>query len=571
MIDEKIKKFIKETLIGMSVYIDEKEIEVEHPVVFEHGDYSTNIAMIHAKKTGENPIEFANKITKELIKNKPKEIEKIEVAGNGFINFYFSKDFFIDSIKEVLKKEENYGKSNFLKGQKTIVEYTDANPFKEFHIGHLMSNTIGESISRIIEFCGAKVKRANYQGDIGAHIAKAVWGIYQNKNNLPKDGLDPKDKAKFLGMAYALGAKNYDTDENIKKEIEEINRKIYSDEKGEIKKLYEWGRKTSLDYFEMIYKRLGTKFDYYFFESKIAKSGKKIVNEYLKRGLFEESEGAIIFKGEKYGLHTRVFQNSKGLPTYEGKELGLSKMKYEKYSYDKSLIVTGNDINDYFDVLLKVMSFIFPKLAERTVHVGHGMLKLPTGKMGSRTGEIITAEFLIDEVFKRVRPQMEESGLPEEIRNEVAEKVSISAVKYSILKQKAGKDIIFDIDKSVSFEGDSGPYLQYTCVRAKSVIEKAKRENKKLKAVSEKKEITNLERMIYRFPEIIKRAGEEYSPHYVVIYLIELSAEFNTYYAVNKIIGNSKESQYRLAMTKAVSIILENGLKILSIKVPERM
>lgn len=569
MIDEKIKKFIKETLMSATVYID--KIDLEHPMNFANGDYSTNVAMIYAKKIGENPIEFAKKLAKELTKNKPKEIEKIEIAGNGFINFYLSKDFFVDSVKEVLKKEENYGRNNFLKGQKTIVEYTDANPFKEFHIGHLMSNTIGESISRIIDFCGAKVKRANYQGDVGAHIAKAVWGIYQSKGNLPKEGLDAKDKAKFLGMAYALGAKNYDADENIKKEIEEINKKIYSGENGEIKKLYEWGRGVSLDYFETIYKRLGTKFDYYFFESKIAESAKKIVNEYLKKGLFEESEGAIIFKGEKYGLHTRVFQNSKGFPTYEGKELGLSKVKYEKYSYDKSLIVTGNDINDYFDVLLKVMSFIFPKLAERTVHVGHGMLKLPTGKMGSRTGEVITTEFLIDQVFKRVRPKMEESGLPEEIREEVAEKVSISALKYSILKQKTGKDIIFDIDKSVSFDGDSGPYLQYTCVRAKSVIEKAKKQDKKPKAISERKEITGIERMIYRFPEIIKRAGEEYSPHYLAIYLIELSAEFNTYYAANKIIGDSRETQYRLAITKAVSIILENGLKILGIKVPDRM
>lgn len=570
MAKEKIINLIKKALLSLSIYIDEKEIELEHPAIYQHGDYSTNIAITQSKKLKKNPIELAEEIVKELIKNKPKEIEKIEVA-DGFINFYFSKDFFVSSVKKVLNEGEKYGRTNFLKKQKTMVEYTDANPFKEFHIGHLMSNTIGESISRIVEFCGAKVKRANYQGDVGMHVAKAVWGINKIKENIPKEGLDPKDKAKFLGMAYAMGARNYETNENIKKEIEEINTEIYLGKKGEIRKFYEWGRKTSLDYFETIYKRLGTKFDYYFFESEVAKLGEKIVDEYLEKGVFEKSDNATIFKGEKFGLHTRVFKNSKGIPTYEAKELGLSKIKYKKYSYDKSLIVTGNEINDYFKVLLKVMSFIYPKFAERTFHIGHGMLRLPTGKMGSRTGEVTTVESVINEIYKRVRPRMEESGLPEEIRDEVAEMVSISAIKYSILKQKAGKDIIFDLEKSVSFDGDSGPYLQYTCVRAKSVVEKAKINDKKPKAFSDKREINNIERMIYRFSDVIKRSGEEYSPHYLVLYLIELAAEFNTYYAVNKIIGNDKDSQYRLAITKAVSIILENGLKLLGIKVPERM
>ena len=171
----------------------------------------------------------------------------------------------------------------------------------------------------------------HHPNDINHLSAKAVWGINKIKENIPKEGLDPKDKAKFLGMAYSMGARNYDTNENIKKEIEEINTEIYLGEKGEIRKFYEWGRKTSLDYFETIYKRLGTKFDYYFFESETAKLGGKLVDEYLEKGIFEKSDNAIIFKGEKFGLHTRVFRNSKGLSTYEAKELGLSKIKYKKY------------------------------------------------------------------------------------------------------------------------------------------------------------------------------------------------------------------------------------------------
>jgi len=565
MIDEKIKKFIKEALVGLSIYIDEKEIELEHPADFNYGDYSTNLAMVQAKKMKENPIKFAEKIAGELTKNKPKEIEKIEVAGGGFINFYLSKDFFADNLKEILKKDKNYGRNNFLKRQKTIVEFTDPNPFKEFHIGHLMSNTTGEAIARLMEWNGAKLKRANYQGDVGLHIAKVMWAM--EKQNITSD----KINITVLSRMYMIGTKAYKENETAKKEINEINKKIYENSDDEIEELYKKGRKISLDYFETIYKKLGTKFDYYFFESNTGKLGKEIVNEYLKKGIFEKSDGAIIFKGEKYGLHTRVFQSSDGLPTYEAKELGLSKIKYRKYKYQKSIVITGNEINEYFKVLLKVMSLIFPKLAERTLHIGHGMMRLPKGKMSSRTGDVITAEFVLGEVSKKIMEVIEQRNMAEEEKNKISEIISIGAIKYSILKQKIGKDIIFDFDKSISFEGDSGPYLQYTCVRAESVIEKAKANNKKPKVASEEKEITKLERMIYKFPEMTKRAGEEYSPHYIVTYLIELAAEFNAYYSTNKIIGDDKGSQHRLAITKAVSIILKNGLEILGIKVPEKM
>ena len=296
-IKEEIRKLIEKAIKSFGSY--DGPVLVETPKEKTHGDYSTNIALALAKKLNKNPIEVAGGLVKELSSKVLKNIgiEKVEVAGPGFINFYLSKKFFVENLKKINK---NFGKNSNLKDQKVIVEYTDPNPFKEFHIGHLMSNSIGESISRIFEFQGAKVKRANYQGDVGLHVAKAIWGKMQNQNQAWQN-------------AYVFGSEKYEINETAKKEITELNKKIFERSDKNINALYDKGKKESLEYFEKIYKTLGTKFDYYFFESAVADFGKKIVENGLKSGIFEKGEkGATIFKGEKTGLHTRVFINSEG-------------------------------------------------------------------------------------------------------------------------------------------------------------------------------------------------------------------------------------------------------------------
>lgn len=456
-IQEKIKRWVEETL-------KMKDVNLVHPKDLKNGDYSFFVPPKPMAK--EDTLEDVVKILNE---NKIPEIKEIKIAGN-FINFYLSKEFFVESVKEINEKGDKCGENSFLNKSKTIIEYTDPNPFKEFHIGHLMPNIIGESIARISEANGAEVKRANYQGDIGIHVAYAVWGM-KNKNGIKEEG-DIKEKAKYLGKCYALGATSLKNDENLKSEMQEINKKIYEKSDEELNKFYEWGRKVSLDYFEIMYEKLGTKFDFYFFESEVGEEGKNIVLEFLKKGIFEESDDAVVFRGEKYDekLHTRVFINSQGLPVYEAKELALAKIKYEKYQYDKSIIITANEINEYFKVLLTAMDKVFPDLAQKTKHISHGMLRLPTGKMSSRTGDVITAQSLIDQVKEKVQEKIVGRDFSESEKEEVAEIVAIGAIKYSILRQAIGGNIIFDFDKSISFEGDSGPYLQYACVRANSVL-----------------------------------------------------------------------------------------------------
>ena len=518
MIKEKIDNLIKEALLSLG--IEAGGFIVEHPTDLKMGDYSANVGI----KTGK-----AHEIYTALRQAQGDFdfIEKIEIAEPGFINFYLSKEFFKQSLGEIIEKGENFGKSEHAKGLKVIVEYTDANPFKELHIGHLMSNAIGEAIARTVLANGAEVRRANYQGDVGMHVAKALW-----KGD------------------YALGAKAFEVDPQAKEEIQELNKKIYERSSPELNEQYDKGRKESLDKFEEIYKRLGTKFDYYFFESENGDIGKKIVMDNVGK-VFEESEGAIIFKGS----HTRVFINSKGLPTYEAKDLGNAINKYDKYPYDLSVVVTGNEIKDYFRVVLEAMEKVSPELALKTKHLPHGMLRLPTGKMSSRTGNVITAEELIEEVKKRTKGD---------------EQVAIGAIKYMILRQVIGHDIIFDIEKSVSTEGDSGVYLQYAHARANSILEKAGARGNVQHSVLDRG-THEVERLLYRFPEIVERAGAEYAPNYITTYLTELASSFNNFYANEQVIGDSPESQYRLAIVEAFKNVMKNGLNILGIPAPERM
>jgi arginyl-tRNA synthetase len=569
---EKIANIIKEIIDGKG--LPQVDFVVEHPVDLANGDYSTNVAMILGKKIGKNPVEIANEMQKGLSASFDFEVEKVEVAGPGFINFYLSKKFFEGAVHEVINQGANYGRNSRLNNQKTIIEFTDPNPFKAFHVGHMMSNIIGESLCKISEWNGAEVKRAIYQGDVGLHVAKAVWGMVQNRAGFPHDEDSLDIKIRFLSNAYTFGSHEFDIDDRAKKEIEVTNKMIFEKSNHELNIYYEKGRKWSLEAFELVYKRLGAKFDFYFLESDTASFGKKTVEENIQNGIFEISDEATIYKGEKHGLHTRVFINSMGLPTYEAKELGLAKIKSETYAYDRSIVITANEQDQYFKVVLKAMNEIFPELAEKTTHMSHGMLRLPSGKMSSRTGDVISAESLIEDIRAKVSEKIADREYEEGVREDVLEKVALGSIKYSILKQAIGRDIIFDFDKSLSFEGDSGPYLQYTAVRAASVLKKAE-----VAGVSviggvqpEGWEIKNIEKIINRFPEIIAEAYDELAPQKLVTYLTEICSEFNSFYAMEQILGEDRvATSYKVGITESVLVILRGGLDILGIELPERM
>ncbi|MEK7107896.1 MAG: arginine--tRNA ligase [Patescibacteria group bacterium] len=568
MIVEKIRKTIADSLKNLGIEVG--EITLEHPADLEHGDFSTNAALVYAKEAKMKPSKLADKIVEELKDKSLKFVERIEIAGAGFINFYLSPRFFASQIAEIISKGDNFGEGQTLADKKVMVEYTDPNPFKEFHIGHLMSNAIGESIARLFEASGAKVARACWQGDVGLHVAKAIWGMIQT-NNKQQTTNNSKATVQKWGEAYTVGSQKYETDENAKKEINKLNKKIFDRSDTEVNKLYDWGRQVSLEHFEEIYKKLGTKFDHYFFESREGREGEKIVAEFLKKGVFEKSENAVVFRGERFGLHTRVFITSQGLPTYETKELGLNKAKFEKEpDINQSVIVTANEQNDYFKVVLKAMEQIYPEIAAKTKHLSHGMLRFASGKMSSRTGNVITGESLISTMEDLVLEKIKDREFSPEEKQNIARAVGVGAIKYSILRSATGSDIIYDFEKSISFEGDSGPYLQYTYARALSVLRKTNLGVGLPSYLGARLPSSLLERLLYRFPEVVARAAKEFEPHHIATYLIELAGAFNNFYAKNKIIG-SEEENYRLALTRAVSIVLKNGLWLLGMEAPERM
>ncbi len=540
----------------------------------QHGFLSTNIALNLNSTPGvdsKNPIFVAETLVKDIInelkiaENLNVYIEKVDVAGPGFINFYPTTQLYIDSTTSILSNSDQWGKNDSFKSKNILIEFTDPNPFKEFHIGHLMSNCIGESLSRLYEFSGANVIRLCYQGDVGMHVAKTVWAWRHNmtekKTNLDEVlKLNLNKRVKLLGEWYVRGSKIYaDGTEEEKLEIKEINKLVFSRDNEDINQLYDLGKEWSLEAFENIYQKLGTKFKKYYFESETAKVGQEIVLNNLGK-TFLKSKNAVIFPGEEYGLHTRVFINSQGLPTYEAKELGLAVKKDKDFSYDLSIIVTANEINDYFRVLLSVIKNIYPNIFEKTLHVGHGMLRLPQGKMSSRTGNIITGDGLIDLVSENIK----------EINPKESEKLctdlAVSAIKFSLLKQHIGKDIIFDLKESVSLHGSTGIYLQYTHARAVSLLEKGKfsEKNINIKKMDIDLKLTPIYRSVFTFPFIVYTACKARAPNFIASYLLNLAQLYNSYYAENKIIGSEQEN-VGLVTTFLIKITLQKGLLVLGI------
>lgn len=543
----------------------------------EFGDYSSNIAFALAKKAGRDVVEVAHELSDAIAEQSGDEVDGITIV-NGHINFTLKTEYVKNELKKIAK-DDNYGTLRTFKGKKVMVEYTDANPFKPLHIGHMMTNAIGETIANLYEASGAEVIRANYYADVGIHVAKAVWSMRQNKDSMPGDDANMATKIKYLGDCYISGNAKYESDESAKKEIEEINKKIYERSDGEIMDLYEEGKRWSLEYFDTIYRRLGSRFDRFFPESEVSGIGLELVKQHPQ--VFAQSEGAIVFPESISGLHTRVFVNKMGLPTYEAKELGLNKLKFDLFGPDKSIVVTGNEIKEYFEVLKKAMEIVIPEAGKNTIHLPHGMLKLTTGKMASRKGNIITAEKLINDVKAIIRERIREmEELSDEEKEEIAENVAIAAIKYSILKQGIGRDIIFDPQKALSYDGDSGPYLQYTYARLANIVLKAGIEDG-ISESQKKADIGLIEdetefdiaKHLLDFPYSVGLSLERHAPNHLALYLYELANKINKFYERVRVLEdeNTKRKDARLAFIETVMSVMARGLGILGIKTLHRM
>lgn len=572
-LEEDLKKLVDE--LGFQV----GDVVCNIPKNSSFGDYTTNLALQLANQQGvfdkQSPIDIAKKISVAIAKKieELEYIQKVEIAGPGFINIYLKESSLMDSLEKVCDYSYLVNPKLDTNGdrKKILVEFGHPNTHKEFHIGHMRDIIIGESISRILEGVGNKVFRVNYQGDIGLHVAKALWGLEKVKmQNAKVKSL--QQKAHFLGQAYAAGSKAYEEDEKAKADVLEINNRIYQRD-PKIIKLWEKTRKWSLDYYDQIYKVMGVSFDRLFFESEVEALGKQLVLENLGK-VFEEDQGAIIFRGELHGLHNRVFVTSAGHPTYEGKEVGLAKIEYEEFNYDKSIHVVANEQDGYFQVAFRAIELVFPHLIGKKYHLSYGFVDLKEGKMSSRTGQVVTFDWLFSEIKNRVEKIMKsasERGLGNEEREQIIDMVSIGAIKFTILKFAPSTNISFDLEKSVALEGDSGPYIQYTYARAKSVLRNANYDYQptEIEATLEKEE-RDLLRSIEHFTSFIEESALSLHPNILCGYLLDIGKLFNLFYQKHSIIKGEK-SEFRLALTCAVAVILKQGLYLLGIDSPERM
>jgi arginyl-tRNA synthetase len=535
--------------------VGEPVVTFDYPELV-HGDLTTNVALVYAKTLGIPPRALAESLVQAL---PPTEtISSVSVAGPGFINITFTAEAIRRELSGALVEPDTWGEGNFLAEQEVMVEYTQPNPFKPFHIGHLMSNTIGESLVRLLEAQGAKVIRANYQGDVGPHVAKAIWGVAQL-------GVDPTD-VEALGKAYAHGAQQYEQSPEAKRDIDELNRLVYERSDAGVNDVYDKGRAASLARFEELYAILGTSFDRYYFESETAPLGQRIVETHPE--VFPESEGARVFKGEEHGLHTRVFITAKGFPTYEAKELGLETLKDTEYpECDEFIITTAVEQKSVFEVIKAALSVIKPDLAQRLSHISHGMMRLEHGKMSSRLGVVVTGEYLLSALKDAALDRAKESRAvsPEALAQDIA----VAAIKFQILKQAAGNDIVFNEERALSLEGDSGPYMQYAFARSRSLIEKAAAVGIG-QTFDAGLPITDIERMAFRFPSVVARAALERAPHHVAQYVIVMSSLFNEWYARERVL-ESDHAPHLLAVAGVAGTTIRQGLELLGIPVPEKM
>jgi arginyl-tRNA synthetase len=607
---EQIFQAVKEALAELGA--PEVDFVVERPGDLANGDYATNAALVASKKVGKSPKELAQELREKLLSEKSSGrlsaessavgfqtfsqevfhsvIEKIEIAGPGFINFYLAKEAVAKEIADAATKDD-WANNDVYANKTVMVEYTQPNPFKEFHIGHLMSNTLGESVCRLLERARAKVIRVNYQGDVGPHVAKAMHVLLERGEMQPT--------IEQISNAYVEGARRYEEDPKEKEAIDTLNKLIYQQYEAVTDKkiwdLYTFGRKVTLEHFEELYAVLGTQFDHYFFESDTGVRGLAMVRSHTD--VFTESEGAIVFHGEDYGLHTRVFINRLGLPTYETKDLGLAELKKEYAPFDISITTTAKEQDEYFKVVFKALEQIHPDWAGQFKHVSHGMMRFASGKMSSRKGNVITGESLLNDLTEASKEKMQGRELKD--ANKTAQQVAVGAIKFAVLKQGSGKDIVFDPEKSLSLEGDSGPYLQYALTRARSLLRKAEATGKGLaesdadasprspaaeagdsagpheslersESVALPLERSSLERTLIHFPEVVARAARELEPHYVTTFLTELASLFNSWYAAERVIG-SPEQEYGILLTKAFEQTMQNGLTLLGIPAPEEM
>ncbi len=542
------------------------DIALEVPPDPKLGDYAFPCFSL-AKQLRKSPDAIASELAEKIKVQQPFRA----VKSNGpYVNFFISREIFAkDIISRVLKGDYGRGKA---KKEKIMIEYCQVNTHKAFHVGHLRGTILGSSLVSIFRFSGYNTKSVNYQGDIGAHVAKVIWYLSTHKADFPK-----KHRGRWLGTIYQKAnhiLSNGSKTDSLREEVSDVLQKLENGDR-KLTALWKKTRQWSLDDFSEFYRTIGVDFDTFFFESEFEKPGKEIVMALLKKGIAEESEGAVIIDLEKHNLGKFLLLKSDGTALYSTKDLALAKEKFRRYRVDRSVYVVGAEQRMYFQQLFKTLEIMGFGQARDCVHVPFGLVNLKGGKISSREGELIYAEQLVEDVIADARKAIRErhKGLGNKEAEERARKIGIAAIKFSFLNQDNSKEIIFDKGRSLSFEGETGPYVQYTYARISSIIRKSGRKHHDLISWDVNEPEHNLVRMLDNFPVVVSHARDNYKPMEICRYLLDLCQSFNQYYHSTPVLKAEKKElrQARLTLIYCVREIIMYGLSLLGIDAVEEM
>lgn len=552
MNQEKLASDIADIL--KTAYSQEIEVELTRPEP-EFGDFSTNVAMKAAKLVKKSPRDIANLIADEL--EHVDGVASVAVAGPGFINISLNDEALLDQLFTANGRENGH-----YHGQVVVIETNNPNPFKDLHIGHAYNIIIADTLANLIEAGGAQVHRVGYHGDVGLHVGKSMWAImkYIDGNPAKLSEIAEAERPTFMSQRYIEGAAAYEHDEQAKAEIELMAKQSFKPE-GIFRSVYETCKAWSFDYIDATLARLGSKpSERHYLESEVDTVGAETVQRHIG-DVFAESNGAVVFAGEAFGLHTRVFIASRGTTLYEARDLGLMQLKQQEFHPAKSIIVTGGEQKEYFKVVIKAAELALPELAGVTHNISTGTVKLSTGKMSSRTGKVLNIEWLFDQLSAAM---VARGGLADD------SDTLIGALRYQMLKVRIGNDVVFDIESALSLEGNSGPYLQYAHARARSILSKLSTPQSLPTGFVLDSAERELVVKLGEYKTVLSRATDELLPHLLCNYLYELSQSFNRFYEKARIVGDEREAG-RAWLTGQYADTLKHGLVTLGIPAPEKL
>lgn len=555
------KKYIAQKIKAEGLSEDEIYSSIALPPNSDMGDYALPCFKF-AKVLRKSPALIAQDIAANY--SADDMIEKAE-AVNGYVNFTVNKSALArETIDAVLNSGEKYGSSDEGAGRTVCIDYSSVNIAKPFHIGHLSTTAIGGALYKIFNFLGYKAVGINHLGDYGTQFGKLIcaykhWG---NKEEVENGGIHA------INDLYVRF--NTEADEQMEKEAREYFRLIESGDK-EANELFDWFKDLTLKYVKGIYEKLNVTFDSYAGERFYTDKMQPVIDELREKGLLKESEGAQIVDLEPYGMPPCLILRSDGASLYATRDLAAAIYRKNTYDFYKCLYVVAYQQNLHFKQFFKVLELMGKEWAKDLVHVAYGMVSLEDGAMSTRKGKVVWLEDVIKKCEEKAYAIISEKNPELENKEDVAEKVGVGAVIFGALYNSKIKDIVFSYDKVLSFEGETSVYVQYTCARANSVIEKGgvPKEYKISDLLPQEAEVV---KGIAAFPQAVKDAAEKYEPSIVARFAVDLAQKFNKFYFDCKILtAEGDKKNFRLALTAAALTTLKNALKLLGIGVPDKM